>query len=95
MRRSLHLFLAAAAMLSAGSVRAVESDPLPVPKQNARANAVRLYNDGVALLLERNFAGAQRKFEEALVRGESTIVHISDREIRKQMVGNKKRGAGE
>ncbi len=62
------------AVLSLGVVApagAAESDPLPVPAQNARANAVVHYNDGVALLLARRFAEAQRKFEAALTLDES------------------------
>lgn len=45
---------------------AVESDPLPVPAAGGRADAVRLYNDGVALLVARNFREAQARFEAAL-----------------------------
>ena len=45
---------------------AVESDPLPVPQGSPRERAVRTYNEGVKLLLERDYAGAQRRFEQAL-----------------------------
>jgi tetratricopeptide (TPR) repeat protein len=45
---------------------AVESDPLPVPEGGSRAQAVAAYNAGVKLMVERNFAEAQAKFEEAL-----------------------------
>lgn len=62
-RRDLFLTLA---VLAAGLAHAVESDPLPVPKSGARAQAVRLYNDGVALVLARKFGEAQAKFEAAL-----------------------------
>ncbi len=48
----------------------VESDPLPVPQAGARADAVRLYNSGVSLLLARDFPAAQQKFEAALARDE-------------------------
>ena len=61
----------ALAMLAAGAAFAVESDPLPVPGTGARARAVPLYNDGVALLLTRNFAQAQARFEAALALDES------------------------
>lgn len=44
----------------------VESDPLPVLESGARSQIVRLYNDGVALLLAREFPAAQQKFEAAL-----------------------------
>jgi len=56
----------AAAMFAAAGAHSAETDPLPVPRQSARASAVQLYNDGVALLLQRNFAAAQKKFEGAL-----------------------------
>jgi Flp pilus assembly protein TadD len=52
--------------LAAGAAHGVESDPLPVPAAGAKASAVRLYNDGVTLLLARKFADAQRQFEAAL-----------------------------
>ena len=45
---------------------AVESDPLPVPADTLRAQAVRSYNSGVELLLARNFSAAQLRFEAAL-----------------------------
>lgn len=58
---------AAAALLAFGAAAAaVESDPLPVPASGGRADAVRLYNDGVALLVARNFREAQARFESAL-----------------------------
>lgn len=44
----------------------VESDPLAVPKGSPREQAVGLYNDGVRLMLERNYGAAQQKFEAAL-----------------------------
>ena len=47
-------------------VGAVESDPLPVPADTARAQAVRSYNSGVELLLARSYAQAQARFEAAL-----------------------------
>lgn len=65
-RQLLAVLLSASLLALAGSSRAVESDPLPVPKAGPGASAVNLYNDGVGLLLQRNFAGAQRKFEAAL-----------------------------
>jgi tetratricopeptide (TPR) repeat protein len=45
---------------------AVESDPLPVPEGGSRAQAIAAYNGGVKLMVERRFAEAQAKFEEAL-----------------------------
>lgn len=58
--------LALALALIGGAAQAVESDPLPVPEASARAKAVRVYNDGVALLLAAKFAQAQALFEAAL-----------------------------
>lgn len=52
--------------LASGHVAAAETDPLPLPKGGSQANAVRLYNDGVALLLARRFDQAQSRFEAAL-----------------------------
>jgi tetratricopeptide (TPR) repeat protein len=45
---------------------AVESDPLPVPKGSPREAAVNSYNEGTRLLLQRDFSGAQRLFEDTL-----------------------------
>lgn len=52
--------------LALGPAAGAESDPVPVPTAGSRADAARLYNDGVGLLLARDFAAAQRKFEAAL-----------------------------
>jgi tetratricopeptide (TPR) repeat protein len=49
---------------------AVESDPLPVPKGGARQRAVTAYNDGVKLIVDKRYAAAQQKFEEALAADE-------------------------
>ena len=54
-------------VLAASGSHGVESDPLPVADAGARANAVRIYNDGVALLVARKFAEAQSRFEAALM----------------------------
>lgn len=62
--RACGLALALLFALAAG--HAVESDPLPVPEDTGRANAVRIYNEGVALLVARQFPQAQQKFEAAL-----------------------------
>ncbi|MGH7335249.1 MAG: tetratricopeptide repeat protein [Candidatus Rokuibacteriota bacterium] len=53
-----------------GAAYGAESDPLPVPKGGARARAVVAYNDGVKLMVEKRYAAAQRKFEEALAADE-------------------------
>jgi tetratricopeptide (TPR) repeat protein len=65
-RRPPPWLLAWTLLLVAATAVAVESDPLPVPRAGARADAVRLYNDGVALLVARDFSQAQQKFEAAL-----------------------------
>ncbi len=52
--------------LAAGNAVGVESDPLPVPESGPRSQVVRLYNDGVAHLLARDFRVAQQRFEAAL-----------------------------
>ena len=56
--------------LLAPAARAVESDPLPVPKGGPRERAVTAYNAGVKLLLDRKYGDAQKKFEEALAADE-------------------------
>jgi tetratricopeptide (TPR) repeat protein len=58
--------LGAALALPLPAARAVESDPLPVPKGALREQAVAAYNDGVKLLLDKRYAAAQAKFEAAL-----------------------------
>jgi tetratricopeptide (TPR) repeat protein len=72
-RASLLALLLAAWMtaLAMGTAVAAESDPLPMPKAGSRADSVRFYNDGVALLLARNFRDAQQKFEAALALDET------------------------
>lgn len=65
------LAMALALAAGAGFAFAVENDPLPVPAAGPAANATRLYNDGVALLVKRDFKQAQAKFEAALAINES------------------------
>ena len=60
------MLLALGLAFAAGRLSAAESDPLPLPKTGAGANAIRTYNDGVALLVERKYIEAQKKFEAAL-----------------------------
>jgi tetratricopeptide (TPR) repeat protein len=69
-RAGASALLAGALALACLPVRAVESDPLPVPTGTPREKAVTTYNDGVALLLEGNYAAAQAKFEAALAQDE-------------------------
>jgi len=60
------VLLAALALVIAAPAHGDESDPLPVPPGGPRARAVRAYNDGVKLMLEKRYPEAQRRFEEAL-----------------------------
>jgi tetratricopeptide (TPR) repeat protein len=60
------VFIALAAVLFCAAAGADESPPLAVPKGTAREKAVTAYNAGVKLMLERRFADAQRRFEEAI-----------------------------
>jgi tetratricopeptide (TPR) repeat protein len=69
-RRTFGVLLALMLALAAGRIAGAETDPLPVPQAGAGASAIRAYNDGVALLVERRFSDAQRKFEAALALNE-------------------------
>src|SRR5262252_4426517 len=60
------ILLMAAVLLRSPAVPAVESDPLPAPRGTPHEQAIRLYNEGVALLREKHYAAAQEKFEQAL-----------------------------
>ena len=60
------VLLVAAVLLRSPAAPAVESDPLPAPRGTPREQAVRLYNEGVALMREKHYAAAQEKFEQAL-----------------------------
>jgi tetratricopeptide (TPR) repeat protein len=60
------ILLVAAVLLRSPAVPAVESDPLPAPSGTPREQAIRLYNEGVALMREKHYAAAQEKFEQAL-----------------------------
>jgi tetratricopeptide (TPR) repeat protein len=66
MIRLLVLVAALAPALAAMPAAGVESDPLPAPAMGPKASAVRLYNEGVALLVTRRFQEAQARFEAAL-----------------------------
>lgn len=71
MKQALTVLAAAFFALAAAQVAAVESDPLPMPARGTRANAVRTYNEGVALLTQRRLSEAQVKFQAALALDES------------------------
>jgi tetratricopeptide (TPR) repeat protein len=64
--KARRLLSALALALSVGMASGIESDPLPVPQAGTRASAIRLYNEGVTLLVARRFSEAQGKFEAAL-----------------------------
>src|SRR5688572_10658594 len=66
MRVRVTKVLAVAAVLAATAAGAIENDPLPVPSEGPRQKAVLVYNDGVKLLLDKRFADAQARFEEAI-----------------------------
>lgn len=66
MRRVPGLLSVLALVLASGGAGGIESDPLPVPQAGAGASAIRIYNDGVTLLVARKFQAAQGKFEAAL-----------------------------
>jgi len=65
----LAAFLAAALWCTAAL--ADEAAPLPAPKGSAREKAIAAYNDGVQLLLDKRFADAQKRFEDAIGLDES------------------------
>ncbi len=60
------LAIAFAAALFCAAALADESAPLPVPKGTAREKAIATYNEGVKLMLDRRYADAQRRFEDAI-----------------------------
>lgn len=70
MRRLRSRLVLIALALAAGSASSVESDPLPVPAGAKKADAVRLYNEGVTQLLARRLPQAQALFEAALAANE-------------------------
>jgi len=65
------IVLGVAVLLRSPIVGAVESDPLPVPKGTPREQAVSAYNEGVKLMLDKYYAAAQEKFEQALALDEA------------------------
>lgn len=69
-RRWVGVLAGAFVALACPAVVAVESDPLEVPKGTPRERAIVAYNDGVKLMLEKRYAAAQARFEEALARFE-------------------------
>lgn len=69
-RRWVVVLAGALVALACQAAVAVESDPLEVPQGTPRERAIVAYNDGVKLMLEKRYAAAQAKFEEALARFE-------------------------
>ncbi len=66
MRRVRQWLAGSLLALACAGAAAVESDPLPLPAAGPRAAAVMAYNEGVSLLVARQFANAQSRFEAAL-----------------------------
>jgi tetratricopeptide (TPR) repeat protein len=60
------VLLGAAILLLSPAAGADETNPLPVPKGTPRGPAVSAYNEGVKLMLDKHYAAAQVKFEQAL-----------------------------
>ena len=65
------VLLGAAAAPAQSRRGADESDPLPAPKGTPRERAVSAYNEGVKLMLDKHYAAAQEKFEQALALDEA------------------------
>jgi Flp pilus assembly protein TadD len=63
--------LAVAAALFCAAALADEVAPLPAPKGSPREKAIAAYNDGVKLMLDKRFAEAQKRFEDAIAVDES------------------------
>ena len=62
--------MAIAVVACAAAAGADETEPLPLPKGGARERAVAAYNAGVKLMVDKRYAAAQQKFEEALTADE-------------------------
>jgi tetratricopeptide (TPR) repeat protein len=62
--------VAIAVAACASAAGADESDRLPMPKGGAHQRAVAAYNAGVKLMVDKRYAAAQQKFEEALTADE-------------------------
>jgi tetratricopeptide (TPR) repeat protein len=60
------VFLGATVLLLSLAAGADETDRLPVPKGTTRERAVSAYNEGVQLMQDKQYAAAQKKFEQAL-----------------------------
>jgi tetratricopeptide (TPR) repeat protein len=69
-RAAARMLVAIAIAACASAAGADESDPLPVPKGGDRQRAVAAYNAGVKLMVDKHYAAAQQKFEEALAADE-------------------------
>jgi Tfp pilus assembly protein PilF len=69
-RRRVAAAALVAIWLGMSGAGAEESDPLPVPTGGVRERAIQTYNEGVKLMVEKRYAAAQQKFEEALAADE-------------------------
>jgi tetratricopeptide (TPR) repeat protein len=62
----MRFVLGLAAALLCAAAAADEIAPLPAPRGSPREKAIAAYNDGVKLMLDKRFAEAQKRFEEAV-----------------------------
>ena len=62
----MRFLLGVAAALLCAAAAADEIAPLPAPKGTAREKAIAVYNEGVVLMLDKRFAEAQKRFEDAI-----------------------------
>ena len=62
----MRLLTAVAAFFFCAAAAADELAPLPAPKGSVREKAIAAYNDGVKLMLDKRFAEAQKRFEDAV-----------------------------
>src|SRR5262245_15631065 len=60
------VILGVVALLLGPIAGADETNPLPVPKDTSRGRAIQAYNEGTKLMLDKHYAAAQKKFEQAL-----------------------------
>lgn len=67
--RRFHAAFAAALFCAAAA--ADESPPIAVPKGTPNEKAISAYNEGVKLMLDRRYAEAQRRFEDAIALDET------------------------
>ena len=67
----MRFIAAVAAALFCAAAAADEAAPLPAAKGTPREKAIAAYNDGVKLMLDKRFAQAQQRFEDAILLDET------------------------